>query len=120
MAARKRTTQSSTSEQTAFQRQSRAVVRDIDPGSEVKCVQCGERVKFKAKARGKQVICNVYIDGTWKKVEHFHLACYEEAGSPHGEAIIGTDYRRQAATAAAAERAEQLAAEEAELLAGVA
>ena len=102
------------SKTSAATRKSRAVVRDVEAGSSVDCSHCGERVKFQAKVRNKQVICNVYVSGTWNRVEHFHLACYEEARSPHGEAEAGTDYRRQAANAAAAERARKLAAESAE------
>ncbi|MFN8052973.1 MAG: hypothetical protein U0Q22_16120 [Acidimicrobiales bacterium] len=92
-------------------RKSRAVVRDVEAGSSVDCAHCGERVKFQAKVRNKQVICNVYVKGAWNRVEHFHLDCYGVAGSPHGEAEVGTDYRRQAANAAAAERARKLAEE---------
>ena len=92
-------------------RKSRAVVRDVEAGSSVDCSHCGERVKFQAKVRNKQVICNIYVGGKWNRVEHFHQACYEEAGSPFGEAEVGTDYRRQAANAAAAERAKKLAAD---------
>ena len=51
---------------------SRAVLRDVEPGSTVECALCGERVKFQAKVRHKQVICNVYENGTWVRVEHFH------------------------------------------------
>lgn len=93
----------------AATRKSRAVVRDVEAGSSVDCAHCGERVKFQAKVRNKQVICNVYVGGKWNRVEHFHLACYEEAKSPFGEALVGTDLRRQAANAAAAERAKKLA-----------
>ncbi len=93
------------------QRVSRAVVRDIDAGSSVNCAHCGERVKFQAKNRGKQVICNVYVKGKWKRVEHFHYACYSDAREPHGEPTSGTDYRREAARAAAGERAKLLSAE---------
>lgn len=93
----------------AATRKSRAVVRDVEAGSSVDCSHCGERVKFQAKVRNKQVICNVYVSGKWNRVEHFHLACYEDAGSPFGEAQVGTDLRRQAANAAAAERAKKLA-----------
>ena len=64
---------------------SRAVLRDVEPGSTVDCVLCGERVKFQAKVRHKQVICNVYEDGRWVRVEHFHSDCYEQAGEPHGD-----------------------------------
>jgi hypothetical protein len=63
---------------------SRAVLRDVEPGSTVECVLCGERVKFQAKVRHKQIICNVYEGERWDRVEHFHAPCYEEANEPHG------------------------------------
>lgn len=65
-------------------RTSRAVLRDVEPGSTVDCAHCGERVKFQAKVRHRQVICNVYIKGIWDRVEHFHADCYTVAGEPHG------------------------------------
>lgn len=58
--------------------------RDVEPGSTVECTLCGERVKFQAKVRHKQVICNVYENGKWVRVEHYHSECYEMAGEPHG------------------------------------
>ncbi len=64
---------------------SRAVIRPIEAGSYVDCVACGDRVKFQAKIRLMQVICNVYDDGRWLRVEHYHEACYLEADLPHGE-----------------------------------
>jgi len=64
----------------------RAVVRTIEPGSEVVCAGCGDRVKFSAKVRAQQVICNVYVRDRWDRVEHYHFECYEQAGSPHGTA----------------------------------
>jgi len=97
------------SKTSAVTRKSRAVVRDVEAGSSVDCAHCGERVKFQAKVRNKQVICNIYVSGKWNRVEHFHQACYEEAGNPFGEAEAGTDYRRKAANEAAAERARKLA-----------
>lgn len=63
---------------------SRAVLRDVEPGSTVECQLCLERIKFQAKVRPKQVICNVYVDGRWARVEHFHAPCYEVADQPHG------------------------------------
>ena len=66
-------------------RTSRAVLRDVEPGSTVECAHCGERVKFQAKVRNRQVICNVYVKGVWDRVEHFHADCYELADEPHGE-----------------------------------
>ena len=92
-------------------KKSRAVVRDVEAGSSVDCEHCGDRVKFQAKVRNKQVICNVYQSGRWLRVEHYHAECYELAGSPHGPAEAGTDQRRAAANAAAAERAKKFAAE---------
>jgi hypothetical protein len=65
---------------------SRAVVRPIEAGSSAECVTCGERVKFQAKIKAQQVICNVYVQGRWDRVEHYHLACYAEAGEPYGHA----------------------------------
>lgn len=69
---------------TSVLRTSRAVLRDIEPGSLVDCATCGERVKFQAKVRLKQVICNVYSNDRWVRVEHYHDLCYVEAGEPHG------------------------------------
>lgn len=80
---------------------SRGVVRDVEAGSSVDCVHCGERVKFQAKVRHKQVICNVYVDGRWDRVDHFHLDCYLAAGEPYGEADASQEFRRAARTAPA-------------------
>jgi hypothetical protein len=33
-----------------------------------------------------QVIANVYVDGRWNRVEHFHEECYGEADAPYGHA----------------------------------
>ena len=66
--------------------QTRAIVRFVEPGSMVDCATCGTQVKFSARNKVKQVICNVYEDGRWARVEHFHLDCYDAAGAPHGDA----------------------------------
>ena len=66
---------------------SRAVLRIIEPGSMIDCSHCGSRVKFQARLRLNQVICNVYIDSVWDRVEHFHAECYEEAGHPYGDLV---------------------------------
>jgi hypothetical protein len=34
-----------------------------------------------------QMICNVYADGVWQRVEHFHAECYETAGRPYGDPV---------------------------------
>lgn len=66
---------------------SRAVFRPVEAGNSAICVVCGAQVKFTAKVKARQVIANVYVDGLWDRVEHFHEACYAEAGRPHGEAL---------------------------------
>jgi hypothetical protein len=65
---------------------SRAVERFIEPGSDAVCERCGEQLKFVARAKGRQVIANVYVDARWDRVEHYHDHCYQEAGEPYGEA----------------------------------
>ena len=65
---------------------SRAVTRPIEAGSAVVCALCGQPVKFSAKTRLWQVIANIYVDGRWNRVEHFHAQCYEGAGQPYGSA----------------------------------
>ncbi len=69
--------------------ESRAVIRLIEAGSVAECPQCHERVKFRARHRDQQVICNVYDKGVWQRVEQYHLECYETAESPYGEATKG-------------------------------
>ena len=85
---------------TATRWSSRAVLRAIEPGSGVTCRECGDPVKFRAKVRLQQVICNVYAKGVWDRVEHFHAECYQSAGEPHGEAAAPapTPPRRAPAT----------------------
>jgi hypothetical protein len=65
---------------------SRAVLRNIEAGNDAYCACCGERVKFQAKKKLQQVICNVYVRGTWDRVEHYHEECYAQAGEPYGQA----------------------------------
>ncbi len=62
------------------------MTRLIEAGTEVDCARCGERVKFQARVKSLQVICNVYVRGRWDRVEHYHEQCYHEAGDPHGVA----------------------------------
>jgi hypothetical protein len=55
------------------------------------CPGCDELVKFVARWKVHEAVCNVYgRDGdptVWDRVEHWHLPCYEAAGQPHGEAV---------------------------------
>ncbi len=67
-------------------RQSRAVLRRVEAGSSSICVICEEPVKFAAKTQRNQVIANVYADGKWCRVEHFHAECYAENGEIYGPA----------------------------------
>jgi hypothetical protein len=64
---------------------SRAVERAIEPGNSAICVHCGAPVKFVARAQLRQVIANVYVEGAWNRVEHFHADCYVEADQPYGD-----------------------------------
>lgn len=84
---------------------SRAVLRDVEPGSTVECAHCGERVKFQAKVRHKQVICNVYQNGKWLRVEHFHADCYSSAGEPHGDVDTTPVIKARRSAAASAQGA---------------
>jgi hypothetical protein len=63
---------------------SRAVGRPVEPGNSAMCARCGAPVKFVARAQLRQVIANVYEDGVWVRVEHYHADCYTEANEPYG------------------------------------
>lgn len=66
---------------------SRAVTRLVNPGSQVECAHCHERIKFQAKMRHQEVICNVYEKSKWVRVEHYHADCYKLAKEPFGKPI---------------------------------
>ncbi len=70
---------------------SRAVVKEIGAGQDMACPKpyggCGELVRFNIhvpRPHKLQVIANVYWNGKWERVEHWHLACYLNAGQPYG------------------------------------
>ncbi len=81
---------------------SRAVLRTIEAGCSAQCAHCDEPVKFRAKVKAHQVICNVYENGTWSRVEHYHEDCYRDVGEPYGLAVDGGRPTRIAATTSAA------------------
>lgn len=64
---------------------SRAALRRVEAGNMALCTHCDEQVKFAAKLNRMQVIANVYVDGRWVRVEHFHDECYAAADTPYGE-----------------------------------
>ena len=68
---------------------SRAVLRPIDAGNYAECPHCLARMVFRARQREQQVICNVYKEAVWQKVEHYHPECYDNAGQPYGEPTPG-------------------------------
>ena len=72
---------------------SRAVLRTIEAGSSAMCVTCDEQVKFRAKVKMHQVVCNVYVNGKWDRVEHYHHECYSTAGQPYGEPVANVPTR---------------------------
>ncbi|HKY15859.1 MAG TPA: hypothetical protein VJM33_13125 [Microthrixaceae bacterium] len=86
---------------------SRAVLRDVEAGSTVDCSFCEERVKFQAKMRNRQVICNVYVRGAWDRVDHYHADCYEVAGQPHGPIVGPLDQRKSPGPQAMAAKTAQ-------------
>lgn len=65
--------------------QTRAVERVVVPGTTGICPRCDLSVKYEAKKHNRQVICNVYEDGKWNRIEHYHDKCYEKAKMPYGE-----------------------------------
>jgi hypothetical protein len=80
----------------------RAVARYIEAGSSAACAGCGSQVAFRARVKVQQVICNVYVDGRWDRVEHFHRDCYDVAGQPHGAPDESQPVRPKHRAAAAA------------------
>lgn len=64
-----------------------AVVRLIAPGTLSLCPNCDEPVKFEAKKKLRQVICNIYEGDKWDRVEQYHTECYVSAGAPYGEPL---------------------------------
>lgn len=74
---------------TTTPQRSRAVMRSVEAGCSATCTLCDQPIKFRVKLKAHQVICNVYVDGVWVRVEHFHYECYGEAESPHGDAVDG-------------------------------
>ena len=85
--ASKRNPRDSSGKPTKIKKVSRAVTRLVEPGSQVDCMHCDERVKFQAKMRHQQVICNVYDKSKWIRVEHYHADCYKEAKQPFGKPL---------------------------------
>jgi hypothetical protein len=45
-----------------------------------------------------QVIANVYVDGRWNRVEHFHDECYALAGDPFGQVAEQVITRRSSSS----------------------
>ena len=80
---------------------SRAALRRVEAGNMAICTVCNQQVKFMAKLNRMQVIANVYVDGRWNRVEHFHDECYDEASSPYGDARADTTPSRRSAPVSA-------------------
>jgi hypothetical protein len=81
----------------------RAVERPIVPDVDACCAHCCERIRFTRPGTARRVIANIYTDGRWDHVEHFHDLCYVEAGQPHGPAAPGTAERFPAVAGRASE-----------------
>lgn len=70
--------------------QTRAVLRVVEPahsGVEALCVACNEGIVWSARKKQTKVVCNIYDNGIWNRVDQFHDSCYSDAGQPYGEAI---------------------------------
>jgi hypothetical protein len=67
---------------------SRAVIRQVEPGNTANCAHCGAPIKFAARLQLRQVIANVYQEGSWVRVEHYHADCYDEADQPYGPPAV--------------------------------
>lgn len=74
---------------------SRAVIRPVPVGTTAVCPGCATPVKFAARVRRLQVIANVYVDGRWDRVEHYHPDCYAGANEPHGPAVEMPAHQRR-------------------------
>lgn len=74
---------------------SRAVIRPVPAGTVAVCPGCATPVKFAARVRRQQVIANVYVDGRWDRVEHYHPDCYADANEPHGPATETPPHQRR-------------------------
>lgn len=64
----------------------RAVLRYVQPSTDcptTDCVVCGDWIVYSARYKPMVVICNVYAEGRWQRVEMFHESCYD---GRHGEA----------------------------------
>ena len=73
---------------------SRAILRDrhIDLTLASWCEGCGRILNHSRSPRAVKfaqplVVCNVYVDGVWDRMEVWHLNCYETAGLPYGPVI---------------------------------
>ncbi|SHE38861.1 hypothetical protein SAMN02745225_00475 [Ferrithrix thermotolerans DSM 19514] len=75
-----------TSEEQVVTFSSRGVRRRVEPGEGSTCASCGQAIRFSMKAPTHQIIANVYENGVWNRVEHFHDTCYLSAGLPYGKA----------------------------------
>jgi hypothetical protein len=45
---------------------------------------CGGRIRYNYRSGAHWVICNIYVDGSWRDRIVFHTDCYTEADQPYG------------------------------------
>ena len=50
------------------------------------CAACAaaSRSSSPPRTHPRQVIANIYLEGAWNRVDHFHEECYLDAGEPYG------------------------------------
>ena len=59
-------------------------MRLVEAGNDAVCEHCRAPIKFVARVKERQIIANVYVNGRWDRVEHYHDTCYEQADEPYG------------------------------------
>lgn len=54
------------------------------PHSEEFCEKCDKEILFDTTQRTYRVLCNVYVNDKWDRLECYHPECYEQTGFIHG------------------------------------
>lgn len=67
--------------------QTRVVSKPCTAGDFIVCRRCGAEIKYRARTKDREVLCNVYENGAWDRLERFHPACYVGAGEPYGPVV---------------------------------
>ncbi len=77
----------------------RAVEKPLTAGKEeycgyLACEYAKRKIASSSRAPIKEVIANVYENGKWSFVVHFHVDCYNKLGQPYGP-ILNSKKRKE-------------------------